>query len=54
MKVWIVVHIACIEHFVIEPKLVGLIGREIVDLESDAWCDKVGTYHQSTNENALW
>ena len=54
MKVCIVLHILCIEHFVIGPKLVDLIGREIVDSHSDAWCNKVRMYHQSTSEKASW
>jgi len=35
------VHIFCTEHFVIEPKLVDSIGREIVYSDSDARCNKV-------------
>jgi hypothetical protein len=36
VKVWIVMHIECIEYFGIGPNLVGLIWREIQDLKSDA------------------
>jgi len=39
-------HISCIEFFVIRPKLVYLIWREILDMDSDAWYNKVCTTSQ--------